>query len=111
MVDLAILLRRPAACRITRGAVPLCPIRAGGYDLGAMSVLVLTVVILLLLPVAVLAAMAVRLGYDDWSDRRALREETTRAEALRQAATSRHLVALDGDGSDPAHEERRGKTA
>jgi hypothetical protein len=76
-----------------------------------MSVLVLTVVLALLLPVAVLAAMAVRLGYDDWSDRRALREEATRAQALRDAATSRHLVALDGDGGEPAHEERPGKTA
>jgi hypothetical protein len=76
-----------------------------------MSVLVLTVVVVLLLPVAVLAAMAVRLGYDDWSERRALREETARAEGLRQAATHRHLVALDGEGSTPAHEERPGKTA
>ena len=76
-----------------------------------MSVLVLTVVIALLLPVAVLAAMAVRLGYDDWSERRALREEAARAEALRVAAGRRHLVALDGDGGRPADEEPPGKTA
>ena len=76
-----------------------------------MSVLVLTVVVALLLPVALLAAMAVRLTYDDWSERRALRDEAARAEALREAATPRHLVALDGDGGERAHEERPGKTA
>ena len=76
-----------------------------------MSVLVLTVVLALLLPVAVLAAMAARLGYDDWSERRALRNEAARVEALRGAAGHRHLTALDGDGGAPTEEERPGKTA
>ena len=76
-----------------------------------MSVLVLTVVIVMLLPIAALGAMAVRLAYDDWRERRALRDEDARAEALREAARPRHLVALDGEGGKPSDEERPGKTA
>ena len=76
-----------------------------------MSVLVLTVVVVMVLPIAALGAMAVRLAYDDWSERRALREEAARVEALREAASPRRLVALDGDGGRPSDEERPGKTA
>ena len=58
----------------------------------------------MLLPVAALGAMAVRLAYDDWTERRALREEAARAEARRQAAGHRRLVALDGGGGRPSDE-------
>ncbi len=72
----------------------------------------MTILVVLLAPVGVLAALAVRFAYDDWCERRALRSETDRVADLRRAA-KRRLVGLEGGTDQPsgADDERPHKTA
>jgi hypothetical protein len=73
---------------------------------------VLTVVVVLVAPVCVVAALAVRFAYDDWQERKALRREVERAQALRRAAKP-WLRVVEGPPEEPAggEDERPGKTA
>ena len=56
--------------------------------------------------------MAVRFAYDDWQERKALRREMERAQALRRAAKP-WLTVVERPADEPARsqDERPGKTA
>ena len=77
-----------------------------------MSGVVLTVVVALVAPVGVVAALAVRFAYDDWQERKALRREMERAQALRRAAKP-WLTVVERPADEPAgdQDERPDKTA
>jgi hypothetical protein len=76
-----------------------------------MSRLILAGVVMMLLPLVVMTAMAVRLAYDDWAERRATRQRAARVKALGVATTLR-LIPLDGGGLKPSTDgEPHGRTA
>ena len=76
-----------------------------------MSRLILAGVVMMFLPLVVMTAMAVGLAYDDWAERRAIRQRAARVTA-RGVATTLHLVALEGGGLKPSTDgEPHGRTA
>ena len=77
-----------------------------------MAALLLTLLVLALLPVLVLAAVAARMLYDDWGNRKDARRQTKLAERRGAQVGQRMLTLLQGGASNvPSDGERPNKTA